>query len=51
MHRWFVSISRGTFVDDPSSLVVKDVGIKHLAITSEGQYFVIDMSGNSETKP
>ena len=44
-HRWFVSITVDTFVDDPipdsrgKPVVGVDVGIKHLAITSEGQYF------------
>ncbi len=50
-HRWFASILVDTFVDDPISLVLErtdprgkpvvgvDVGIKHLAITSEGHYF------------
>ena len=44
-HRWFASILVDTFVDDPvpdnadKPVVGVDVGIKHLAITSEGQYF------------
>ena len=44
-HRWFASILVDTFVDDPTPdqrgkpVVGVDVGIKHLAVTSEGQYF------------
>ncbi len=44
-HRWFASILVDTFVDDPISdprgkpIVGVDVGIKHLAVTSERQYF------------
>ncbi len=44
-HRWFASILVDTFVDDPipdprgKPVVGVDVGIKHLAVTSEGQYF------------
>ena len=44
-HRWFASILVDTFADDPSPdgrgnpVVGVDVGIKHLAVTSEGQYF------------
>ena len=44
-HRWFAAILVDTFEDDPipdirqNPVVGVDVGIKHLAITSEGQYF------------
>ncbi|MCG9131434.1 transposase, partial [Candidatus Poribacteria bacterium] len=44
-HRWFASILVDTFVDDAipdnrdKPIVGVDVGIKHLAVTSEGQYF------------
>ena len=44
-HRWFASILVDTFVDDTipeirdNPVVGVDVGIKHLAVTSEGQYF------------
>ena len=44
-HRWFASITVDTFVDDPipdprdKPIVGVDVGIQHLAITSEGIYY------------
>ena len=44
-HRWFASILVDTFIDNPTPdprgkpIVGVDVGIKHLAVTSEGQYF------------
>ena len=44
-HRWFASILVDTFVDDPvpdnrdKPVIGVDVGIKHLAVTSESQYF------------
>ena len=44
-HRWFASITVDTFVDDPipdnraNPVVGVDVGIKFMAITSEGVYF------------
>lgn len=44
-HRWFASILVDTFVDDPvpdnrgKPVVGVDVGIKHLAVTSEGVYY------------
>ena len=44
-HRWFASITVDTVQDDPTPdnrhlpVVGVDVGIKHLAITSEGKYF------------
>ena len=44
-HRWFASILVDTFRDDPKldatdkPVVGVDVGIKHLAITSEGVYY------------
>ncbi len=44
-HRWFASILVDTFTDEPIPeiqhlpVVGVDVGIKYLAITSEGQYF------------
>ena len=44
-HRWFASILVDTFIDDPTPeigglpVVGVDVGIKHLAITSEGVYY------------
>ena len=44
-HRWFASILVDTVVDDPSPelrglpTVGVDVGIKHLAVTSEGVYY------------
>ena len=44
-HRWFASILVDTFVDDPipdnrhKPVVGVDVGIKHMAMTSEGVYY------------
>ena len=44
-HRWFASILVDTFTDDPipdasdKPVVGVDVGIKHLAVTSEGIYY------------
>ena len=44
-HRWFASILVDTFVDEDipdnqdKPVVGVDVGIKHLAVTSDGQYF------------
>jgi putative transposase len=44
-HRWFASILVDTFVDDPKPdnrdkpVVGVDVGIKYLAVTSEGVYY------------
>ena len=40
-HRWFASILVNTVVDDtaPVPTVGVDVGIKHLAVTSEGVYY------------
>lgn len=44
-HRWFASILVDTFVDDPvpdnrgKPVVGVDVGITHLAVTSEGVYY------------
>ena len=44
-HRWFAAILVDTFVDDPvpdnrgKPIVGVDVGIKHLAVTSEGVYY------------
>ena len=44
-HRWFASIVVDTFVDDPvadnsgKSIIGVDVGIKHIAVTSEGIYY------------
>ncbi len=42
-HRWFASVTVETSVDEPDPrgkpVVGVDVGIKHLAVTSEGQYF------------
>ena len=44
-HRWFASILVDTFTDDPKldtsdkPVVGVDIGIKHLAVTSEGVYY------------
>ena len=44
-HRWFASILVDTFIDDPTPeirglpIIGVDVGIKHLAVTSEGVYY------------
>ena len=44
-HRWFASILVDTFVDDPvpdnrgKPVIGVDVGINHLAVTSEGMYY------------